>query len=673
MANTFDIGIRELSRTFNLRLKVNDTYIDVDIRSMRIVKGLMSDDLSFGTMFIPSLELELLESESNLLGKKIFVELGLEVDKSYENISMGAFYVTEESSSQGLTKIVAVGALGYKFDGLYVSELEYPTTFGEMATEIATKCGVEILFEDEEMETRLYDQIPEGLECREVLCEIASMCNANVSEDSFGKVVIRSLCSGKTYEYDGDYCIASPTFNETYSLTKGDDEVCFNPAEISFALGDPRIEPWDIILFRASDDKEYVVPAINIVHTFDGGLSTAISAPGGERIAKEQIKTGPITEKMERAYVKMQAVEKQLVDKANINELEVVDAKVEELRGVSASLEKLKVEVSEMEKSYVDSLGAVNAEVEKLQVEKLSADTAEIEQAWVEKLLVQGGIISPNVNGVNGAFSHDLTGVNIIGDNITAGTISAKRLVIANEDGEEGLLFALNEYTNSLKEIPLDKEEIERLTLDGKIITADSINADKINVTDLFAQDITSTGSFNLGGNKALFYDSKSGNLSIEAQEITLRGKSVLTDENLKEYRTLVQQTKEQIALEAEKNAENAESMKKLRARVGVMAEGIDFAVKTAEDVNTTFTFTEKGFEIGKSDSAIKSVQDNESYKFKDNSDTVLLNIDTSGVDASSINVEKQVSYYGQWATRKGLAVEGVGYNLNDVWIGGLL
>ena len=79
MANTFDVGIRELSRTFNLRLKVNDTYIDVDIRSMRIVKGLMSDDLSFCTMFIPSLELELLESESNLLGKKILVEPGLDV------------------------------------------------------------------------------------------------------------------------------------------------------------------------------------------------------------------------------------------------------------------------------------------------------------------------------------------------------------------------------------------------------------------------------------------------------------------------------------------------------------------------------------------------------------------------------------------------------------------
>lgn len=673
MVDTFDSKIRGLSRKFDLRLKVNDEEVNPNVKHIKITKGLMGDDLSFGTMFVPALELELLGFDNYIIGEKIEIELGVYVDKNndYEYVQMGTYYVMEESYSEGLTKIMAIGALGSKLKGLYVSELESSATVEDIISEIKRKRGVDILLGEEIPKGMMYDEDLEGLEYREVLCNIAALCNANVTEDLQGRVIIKSIASGSTFEYDGDYCIQAPSFSEAYTLTRGDEEISFNPGEIPLSLGNPQIEPWDIVKFRDKKGQFYVVPALNIVHTFDGGLSTTVMAPGSDKVVEPQNITGPITEKVERAFVKMQAVENLMADKANINALAAIDAKIEELQSVSAEFKNLKIKIGDLEKVYVDELEAVGVDIEKLHADKVDISMANIDEAWIKDLLVSGNILAQNINGASGSFSHDLVGVNIIGDNITAGTISTERLIVKSKDDDRGILFALNDKGQELDQSQLSREELKRLTLDGKIITADSINAEQINVGDLFSQNITATGNFEMGANGALKYNKDRDTLELNANVIKIEGKNVMTEEDLQDCKTSIEKTNEQILMVAEKNAENEDSMKTLKTRMGVLADGVNLAVKTAEDINSTFDFTTEGLVIGKSDSAIKSIQDNKSYKFKDNADNILLNVDTSGIDASSISVQKQVSYYGQWATRKGLEVLGVGHNLNDIWIGG--
>lgn len=91
--------------------------------------------------------------------------------------------------------------------------------------------------------------------------------------------------------------------------------------------------------------------------------------------------------------------------------------------------------------------------------------------------------------------------------------------------------------------------------------------------------------------------------------------------------------------------------------------------------ISSWFTFDENTFQIGKSNSPIHSEQDNESYKFVNDSGQVLLEINPFGTVSKTVNVSAQVRYMDgntpQWVTRKGKYITGVGVNLNDIWIGG--
>ena len=100
----------------------------------------------------------------------------------------------------------------------------------------------------------------------------------------------------------------------------------------------------------------------------------------------------------------------------------------------------------------------------------------------------------------------------------------------------------------------------------------------------------------------------------------------------------------------------------------------------TADDIDSTFTFSASGLEIRNGNANIYSVQDNDSYEFIDDStNTTVFRIDETGTTGLQSNVTGQIgigsssvdSYTEQWAIRKGAFVTGVGYNLDVVWIGG--
>lgn len=86
--------------------------------------------------------------------------------------------------------------------------------------------------------------------------------------------------------------------------------------------------------------------------------------------------------------------------------------------------------------------------------------------------------------------------------------------------------------------------------------------------------------------------------------------------------------------------------------------------------LSQNITFDEGVIKIGHSDSAIKAVFDNDSLEFQYNKLPVA-EFTNEKLGVRNVSVENQVSYSNRWATRQGAYVEGVGYNLNDVWIGG--
>lgn len=190
------------------------------------------------------------------------------------------------------------------------------------------------------------------------------------------------------------------------------------------------------------------------------------------------------------------------------NDMEVINANIEKIQAqfgdfadISAEeLEALNAEISNLQAynadfTYVsaDILKALKAEVKSLSVENLDAsyaniDFANIGQAAIEQFFTKSGLIENIVVG-NGTITGTLVGVTIKGDMIEGNTVVADKLVIK---GEDGLYYKLN--TDG---VTTEAEQTEYNSLNGSVITAKSITAEKVNVHDLVAFGAT-IGGFNI-------------------------------------------------------------------------------------------------------------------------------------------------------------------------------
>lgn len=193
--------------------------------------------------------------------------------------------------------------------------------------------------------------------------------------------------------------------------------------------------------------------------------------------------------------------------KANIRELNVKKLSVEDANIKFATIENLKVTNQNVENLTADhgefkdvtteKLDAAEASIDLLDVNKLNAaeaktlylssDFASISKSKFEEFFAQAGILTEITVG-EANITGKLVGVEIHGDLIKGGTIQADRLIV--KDDKTGLYYRLNfesgAFTNA-EEVPTD-------SLHGSVITAESITADKIKVTDLEAFGATIGG-----------------------------------------------------------------------------------------------------------------------------------------------------------------------------------
>ena len=134
--------------------------------------------------------------------------------------------------------------------------------------------------------------------------------------------------------------------------------------------------------------------------------------------------------------------------------------------------------------------GLSEAVVNKLKSDTLDTgyakiDFANIQMAAVQKLFTESGIIKDLIVQ-EGAITGELVGVTLKGDLIEAGTLVADKLVIK---GSDGLYYKLNTTGETV-----EAEQTIENSLNGSVITAKSITASKIQVTDLVAFGATIGG-----------------------------------------------------------------------------------------------------------------------------------------------------------------------------------
>lgn len=170
----------------------------------------------------------------------------------------------------------------------------------------------------------------------------------------------------------------------------------------------------------------------------------------------------------------------------------------EDLNAINACINQLKAYNAEFTYVSAEVLEAIKANIKELEVKKLTAEEADIKyadidfanigEAAIENFYAKSGVIQDVVIS-DGKVTGTLVGVTIKGDLIEGGTIVADKLVI---QGEDGLYYKLNTNGETVT-----SEQTEYNSLNGSIITAKSVTAEKVAVDDLVAFDAT-IGGFNI-------------------------------------------------------------------------------------------------------------------------------------------------------------------------------
>lgn len=207
----------------------------------------------------------------------------------------------------------------------------------------------------------------------------------------------------------------------------------------------------------------------------------------------------------------LDVTEKLTADEADISDLKankldvtIADAKfatIEELDATNVKVHDLEATYGDFASLATDKFTAIEADISDLETNKLSAEQADLKyanidfsnigNAAIEYFYSKSGLIE-NIVIADGTISGTLVGVTIKGDLIEGNTIVADKLVI---QGEDGLYYKLN--TDG---VTTEAEQTEYNSLNGSIITAKTITATQISVSDLVAFDAT-IGGFTITDN----------------------------------------------------------------------------------------------------------------------------------------------------------------------------
>lgn len=179
----------------------------------------------------------------------------------------------------------------------------------------------------------------------------------------------------------------------------------------------------------------------------------------------------------------------------------VTYATITNLDATNAEIHTLKSDFGTFEQLSTNTFSAHAADIENLKTTKLDAASADLKyanidftnitEASVENLFAKSGMIKDLVMS-SGSVTGELVGVRIKGDLIEAETLKADKLVVL---GTDGLYYKLNVSGSTV-----ETEQTQYNSINGSIITAQSITANKIHVDDLKAFNAT-IGGFKITDN----------------------------------------------------------------------------------------------------------------------------------------------------------------------------
>lgn len=337
VSNAFKTVIEEKSRRFTARFLIDGSALSCDIINVKCYKGSCGSELALGSVYASYIEATLKNCSTVLKNKELTYQVGLMVNGAYEYVTMGKYTVLDPKESNGTITFTAVSTISMKCG----ENISFNTTnLSEWVSSISAK-GITVTTKGLTIPTgKISDKTFSGT-IRDALGIIGCMVGGFITEDNAGGVVISKYNAGETAsvlpyrssalpEYATPYLIegikiivkeadsessevsysygtpmiiqtceymTEARFNAMYPNIVG---LRFDVGKVNIALGDPRIEPWDIIEVTDLKGDTHDVPCFEIIHTFDGGFQTEITAQiGGTDVSSKNVK-GALQKAVER-------------------------------------------------------------------------------------------------------------------------------------------------------------------------------------------------------------------------------------------------------------------------------------------------------------------------------------------------------------------------------------
>ena len=198
-------------------------------------------------------------------------------------------------------------------------------------------------------------------------------------------------------------------------------------------LGDPRLDPWDIITVEDLNGDSYKVPVMKMEWEYDGGLTHTIEAVG---LSEEETNTdykGPQTKEMDRYYAQLVMIDHAMINKLDVDTAKITYATITNLNATNANIEKLNADIGNFRDLTATQFKAANAKIDILDgnyanIKTLLSGSAGVGDLQNIHLTSQNAVIDSAL--IRNAVMQTVT----ISD-LLAGTISTDKFTIVSDDG----------------------------------------------------------------------------------------------------------------------------------------------------------------------------------------------------------------------------------------------
>lgn len=366
VSENYETVINGYSRHFQARLLKNGEIVNAEIKKHSVRKySSTGEDISIGCAFASSAEISCIaaSSLSSLKDSEITLETGLEITSGeYEYVPDGVYTITSEKTKGEITTLIGYDRMYVKGNTTFSWPI-IPVQYFDLITELATQLGVE--FDSSCLEGvedfTIEDFVDDGdFTLQKMAGYLAGLIGRNAYINRAGQLTFQAYADSG-YIFDGNR-ISDIDVDRTareinwLQCTVGDETlqsgigagyakmenplmteklletvaekipISYYGAEAAFLLGDPRLDPWDLVHYKVKMVKDILVdedgatlvdefgnvfadwgdgliPILchEMTYSFDGGLSMDITSYALSETEENTNFRGPTQQAVEKA------------------------------------------------------------------------------------------------------------------------------------------------------------------------------------------------------------------------------------------------------------------------------------------------------------------------------------------------------------------------------------